>query len=48
MDELRRLATVVCVTAKENYALELVESAGTHGPEKYVAAGISFATPVPW
>jgi hypothetical protein len=46
--ELRRLATVVCVTAKENYALERVESAGTHGPEKYAAAGITFATPVPW
>jgi hypothetical protein len=46
--ELRRLATVVCVTAKENYALEQVESVGTHGPEKYAAAGITFAMPVPW
>jgi hypothetical protein len=46
--ELRRLATVVCVTAKENYALEQLEQAGAHGPEKYAAAGVTFATPVPW
>jgi len=46
--ELRRLATVVCVTAKENYALEQVENAGRHGPAKYAAAGVTFATPVPW
>jgi hypothetical protein len=46
--ELRKLATVVCVTAKENYALERVENAGLHGPEKYAAAGVTFATPVPW
>lgn len=46
--ELRRLATVVCVTAKENYALERIEKAGTHGPEKYAVANITFATPVPW
>jgi hypothetical protein len=45
--ELRRLATVVCVTAKENYALEQVERSGLHGPKKYAAAGITFATPVP-
>src|SRR3954468_24763976 len=38
--ELRRLAAVVCVTAKENYALERVEKAAT--------AGVTFATPVPW
>jgi hypothetical protein len=46
--ELRRLATVVCVTAKENYALEQVEKAGAQGPEKYAIAGVTFATPVPW
>jgi hypothetical protein len=46
--ELRRLATVVCVTAKENYALEQVEKTGVHGPEKYPAAGVTFVTPVPW
>ena len=46
--ELRRLASVVCVTAKENYALEQVEKTGAHGPEKYATAGITFATPVPW
>lgn len=32
VDELRRLATVVCVTAKENYALEQIEKTGVHGP----------------
>jgi hypothetical protein len=48
VQELRRLATVVCVTAKENYALEKVEKAGGHGPEKYATAGVTFATPVPW
>ena len=46
--ELRRLALVVCVTAKENYALEQVEKRGKHGPEKYAAAGIEFVTPVSW
>jgi hypothetical protein len=46
--ELRKLATVVCVTAKENYALERVENAGLRGPEKYAAAGVTFATTVPW
>jgi hypothetical protein len=48
VSELRRLATVVCVTAKENYALEQVEKAGAHGPEKYAAAGVTFASRVPW
>jgi hypothetical protein len=48
LGELRRLAMVVCVTAKENYALEQVEKAGVHGPQKYAAAGVTFATPVPW
>ena len=48
VSELGRLATVVCVTARENYALEQIEKAGPHGPEKYAAAGVTFATPVPW
>jgi hypothetical protein len=48
INELRRLATVVCVTASENYALEQIEKAGVHGPAKYSAAGVVFATPVPW
>jgi hypothetical protein len=46
--ELRRLATVVCVTANENYALEQVEKAGLRGPDKYEAAEVTFASPVPW
>lgn len=47
--ELARLDTVVCVTAKENYALEIIEKAGTTGPEKYDQAGIEFTTgTVPW
>jgi hypothetical protein len=48
VDELRRLSTVVCVTASENYALEQTEKTGVHGPAKYAAAGVVFATPVPW
>jgi hypothetical protein len=48
LTESRQLATVVCVTAKENYVLEQVEKAGTHGPPKYAAAGVTFATSVPW
>lgn len=48
IEELRRLATVVCVTAKENYALEQVEKSGLHGPGKYQVAGVTFSTPVPW
>jgi hypothetical protein len=46
--ELRRQATVVCVTAKENYALEQVEKAGIRGTDKYAAAGVTFTTPVPF
>lgn len=46
--ELRKLAIVVGVTAKENYVLESLENAGQCGPEKYAAAGVTFATPVPW
>jgi hypothetical protein len=48
LNELRRLATVVCVTAQENYALERVEKAATEGPDKYANAGVEFVTPVPW
>jgi hypothetical protein len=39
---------VVSVTAKENFALEQVEKSGRYGPEKYDAAGVTFATSVPW
>jgi hypothetical protein len=46
VDELRRLATVVCVTARENYALEQIENTGVDGPAKYAA--VVFSTPVPW
>jgi hypothetical protein len=46
--ERERLATVVYVTAKENYALQQIERQGTHGPEKYAKAGVTFATWVPW
>jgi hypothetical protein len=46
--ELRHLATVVCVTARENYRLIDVEKA-TPGPEKYAIAGVRFTTAeVPW
>jgi hypothetical protein len=48
VDELRRLATVVCVTAAENYRLMVVEKT-TSGPEKYALAGVKFTSPeVPW
>ena len=40
--ELKRLRIVVCVTARENYALELIEKQGFTGPEKYAKAGIVF------
>lgn len=47
--ELRRVQMVVCVTAAENYRLELIERSGTTGPGKYVLAGIEFATDaLPW
>jgi len=46
--ELKRLRTVVCVTAAENYALEFVEKRGVTGPEKYAEAGVEFTTPVSW
>lgn len=43
IDLLRRLATVVCVTARENYALIRVERM-TDGPAKYALAGVTFTT----
>ena len=48
LHELRRLSLVVCVTAKENFALEQVERAGKHGPAKYAAAGVTFSRPLPF
>lgn len=46
--ELRHLATVVCVTARENYHLIRVEKYHP-GPEKYAIAGVGFTTAeVPW
>jgi hypothetical protein len=48
VEELRLLATVVCVTAQENYRLIHVEKT-TPGPETYVLAGVTFTTAeVPW
>lgn len=45
---LRRLATVVCVTASENYSLIRAERT-TDGPEKYSAADVTFTTDdLPW
>lgn len=47
--ELRRVQMVVCVTAAENYRLEVLERSGTTGPEKYVLAEIEFTTQeLPW
>lgn len=47
--ELRRVGMVVCLTAAENYRLEVIEKSGTTGPEKYVVAGIEFTTrELPW
>jgi hypothetical protein len=49
LSELRRLAMVVCVTARENYTLEGVEARGTTGPQKYAAAGVQFIeSQLPW
>lgn len=49
LSELRRLAIVVCVTARENYILEGVEANGTTGPHKYAAAGVQFIeSELPW
>jgi hypothetical protein len=48
VEELRRLATVVCVTARENYRLIRVEKTSP-GPEKYALAAVTFTTAeVPW
>ena len=47
--ELRRVQLVVCVTATENYQLEVIERGGTTGPAKYALAGIEFeAAELPW
>ncbi|MEJ7786404.1 MAG: hypothetical protein WKF96_16495 [Solirubrobacteraceae bacterium] len=47
--ELRRVQMVVCVTASENYRLEVLEQSGTTGPVKYALAGIEFTTnELPW
>lgn len=46
--ELRQVATVVCVTARENYQLVHIEKQ-TQGPEKYALAGVAFtSTDLPW
>lgn len=46
--ELQRVATVVCVTVKENYKLMVIEKT-TQGPEKYALAGVTFtSTDLPW
>jgi len=42
---MRRLRTVVCVTAAENYRLEKCERNGVSGPRKYAEAGVTFTTP---
>lgn len=44
---LKRLRTVVCVTAAENYVLEKIEQGGLTGPEKYDRAGVIFASGTP-
>lgn len=43
--ELPRLTEVVCVTAVENYRLEVLEKTGAHGWSKYEAAGVRFCAP---
>lgn len=49
MTAMTRLQTVVCVTARENYLLEVVERSGITGPRKYSEAGVAFTTPsLPW
>jgi len=42
---LARLREVVCVTAAENYQLEVIEKGGITGPEKYIRAGITWGQP---
>jgi hypothetical protein len=43
--ELPRLTEVVCVTAVENYRLEVLEKNGARGWSKYEAAGVQFCNP---
>jgi hypothetical protein len=46
--ELKHVATVVCITARENYRLMRIEKT-TPGPGKYAVAGVAFTTAeVPW
>jgi len=48
LEVLRRLSTVVCVTARENYALIRAERTAD-GPAKYAVVGVSFTTDdLPW
>jgi hypothetical protein len=42
--ELRLLATVVCVTARESYDLMAIEMT-TPGPEKHAIAGVTASAP---
>lgn len=44
---LAELSQVVCVTAQENYTLEQLERQGADGWDKYVRAGIRWASPPP-
>lgn len=44
IDAMRRLRTVVCVTAMENYQLEKCERRGVTGPSKYAEAGVTFTS----
>jgi hypothetical protein len=46
MAELPRFTEVVCLTAVENYRLEVLEKTGASGWSKYEAAGIRFCDPV--
>ena len=49
VEAMRRLRTVVCVTADENYRLMRSEQHGVTGPAKYVDADIVFTTQeLPW
>jgi hypothetical protein len=49
INAMRRLRTVVCVTAMENYQLEKRERRGVTGPSKYAEVGVTFTTQeLPW
>ncbi len=49
INAMRRLRTMVCVTAKENYQLEKCERRGVTGPRKYAEAGVTVTTQeLPW